>query len=44
MAIGTTVVATSPVQVHVLSRLEFAELADRAPAVAADLVSHDIDR
>ena len=43
-AIGRTVLATSPVQVHVFSRTEFAAVSDYLPSLAHDLVEHDLDR
>jgi hypothetical protein len=39
-----TVLATSPVQVQVFSRLEFAALTDLRPQVAQDLLTNDLDR
>lgn len=40
----STMVATSPVQVHVLSRAEFNEVTTFLPAVAEELLTHDLDR
>lgn len=39
-----TVLATSPVKVHVFSRTEFGAVADRLPSVADDLIAHDMSR
>ncbi len=43
-ASARTVLATSPVRVHVLSRTEFAAVTDYLPSVAQDLLAHDLDR
>jgi hypothetical protein len=41
---GATILATSPVRVHVFSRTEFSAVANRLPTVADELIAHDMDR
>ena len=41
---AATVLATSPVKVHVFSRTEFGAVASRHPTLADELIAHDMDR